>query len=118
MMFKKGDVFFADLNPVVGSEQGGIRPVVVIQNNIGNRFSPTIIAAITSQTNKSKIPTHVEVSAAVGGLERSSVIMTEQLRTIDKSRLKHCIGHLDNETMEAVDQAILKSLGITEGFNR
>ena len=78
MMFKKGDVFFADLNPVVGSEQGGIRPVVVIQNNIGNRFSPTIIAAITSQTNKSKIPTHVEVRAAVGGLERSSVIMTEQ----------------------------------------
>lgn len=118
MNIKKGDVFFADLNPVVGSEQGGIRPVVAIQNNIGNRFSPTIIAAITSQTTKNRIPTHVEVKAAVGGLERNSVIMTEQLRTIDKSRLKHCIGHLDDETIEAVNQAILKSLGITEGFNR
>lgn len=108
----KGDVFFADLNPVVGCETGGIRPVVVIQNDIGNRYSPTIIAAITSQIERKSLPTHVKVNIATGGLTKDSIIMLEQVRTIDKTRLKKLIGHLDDKTLTEVEEAIKTSLGI------
>ena len=104
MIVKRGDVFFADLSPVVGSEQGGTRPVLIIQNDIGNRFSPTvIIAAITAQIQKAKLPTHVEINAKKYGFERDSVILLEQLRTIDKSRLTDRITQLDAQLMEKVD---------------
>ncbi|MFC5542574.1 MAG: type II toxin-antitoxin system PemK/MazF family toxin [Bacilli bacterium] len=113
MIVKRGDVFFADLSPVVGSEQGGTRPVLIIQNDIGNRFSPTvIIAAITAQIQKAKLPTHVEIDAKKYGFERDSVILLEQLRTIDKSRLTDRITHLDDELMEKVDVALEISLGL------
>lgn len=113
MIVKRGDVFFADLSPVVGSEQGGTRPVLIIQNDIGNRFSPTvIIAAITAQIQKAKLPTHVEISAEKYGFERDSVILLEQLRTIDKSRLTDRITHLDDDLMEKVDIALEISLGL------
>jgi mRNA interferase MazF len=112
---KRGDIFYADLSPVVGSEQGGVRPVLVVQNDIGNRFSPTIIvAAITSQINKAKLPTHVEISAKEYGLQKDSVILLEQLRTIDKKRLKEKIGHLDDELMEQVNEALYISLGLID----
>lgn len=110
----KGDVFFADLNPVAGSEVGGIRPVVVIQNNAGNRFSPTVVAAITSRTNKKVLPTHVSVKAPTGGLLTDSVIMLEQMRTLDKTRLRQYIGHVDEDTMIRIEKAAKASLGITE----
>ncbi len=110
---KRGDVFFADLSPVIGSEQGGTRPVLIIQNDIGNRFSPTvIIAAITAQIQKAKLPTHVEIDAKKYGFERDSVILLEQLRTIDKSRLTDRITQLDDELMEKVDMALGISLGL------
>lgn len=110
---KRGDVFFADLSPVVGSEQGGTRPVLIIQNDIGNRFSPTvIIAAITAQIQKAKLPTHVEIDAKKYGFERNSVILLEQLRTIDKSRLTDRITQLDDELMDKVDEALEISLGL------
>ena len=110
---KRGDVFFADLSPVVGSEQGGTRPVLIIQNDIGNRFSPTvIIAAITAQIQKAKLPTHVEIDAHKYGFERNSVILLEQLRTIDKSRLTDRITQLDDELMDKVDEALEISLGL------
>ncbi|MBB5149838.1 MULTISPECIES: type II toxin-antitoxin system PemK/MazF family toxin [Ureibacillus] len=113
MIVKRGDVFFADLSPVVGSEQGGTRPVLIIQNDIGNRFSPTvIIAAITAQIQKAKLPTHVEIDAKKYGFERDSVVLLEQLRTIDKSRLTDRITHLDDELMEKVDIALEISLGL------
>lgn len=112
---KRGDVYFADLSPVVGSEQGGVRPVLVIQNDIGNRFSPTvIIAAITAQIQKAKLPTHVEIDAKRYGFERDSVILLEQIRTIDKQRLTDKITHLDDEMMEKVDDALQISLGLIE----
>lgn len=112
---KRGDVFFADLSPVVGSEQGGTRPVLVIQNDIGNRFSPTvIIAAITAQINKAKLPTHVEIDAKKYGFERESVILLEQIRTIDKSRLTDKITQLDAPLMEEVDNALAISLGLIQ----
>jgi mRNA interferase MazF len=115
MSIKRGEIFYAELNPVVGSEQGGTRPVLVIQNDIGNQYSPTtIIAAITSQISKAKLPTHVEVKARRSGLERDSVILTEQIRTIDKSRLKEKVAVLDEESMHKVDEAIKISLGLTE----
>ncbi|HEY4551500.1 type II toxin-antitoxin system endoribonuclease NdoA [Niallia sp. Krafla_26] len=115
MIVKRGDVYFADLSPVVGSEQGGVRPVLVIQNNIGNRFSPTvIIAAITAQIQKAKLPTHVEIDAKRYGFERDSVILLEQIRTIDKQRLTDKITHLDDEMMEKVDEALQISLGLIE----
>jgi mRNA interferase MazF len=115
MSIKRGEIFYAELNPVVGSEQGGTRPVLVIQNDIGNQYSPTtIIAAITSQISKAKLPTHVEVKARRSGLERDSVILTEQIRTIDKSRLKEKVAVLDEEVMLKVDEAIKISLGLTE----
>lgn len=113
LIVKRGDVFFADLSPVVGSEQGGTRPVLILQNDIGNRFSPTvIIAAITAQIQKAKLPTHVEIDAKKYGFERNSVILLEQLRTIDKSRLTDRITQLDDELMEKVDIALEISLGL------
>lgn len=118
MTVKRGDVFFADLNPVVGSEQGGVRPVVAIQNNVGNKHSPTIVAAITSKTAKKNLPTHVELKADCGGLAKNSVVMTEQIRTIDKARLIKYLGHLDEKIMSEIDKAALCSLGIAEGYNR
>ena len=114
-MIKRGEIYFAQLNPVVGSEQGGIRPVVVVQNDIGNQYSPTtIILAITSQINKAKLPTHIELKAEPYGLERDSVILAEQIRTIDKARLKQRIAILKEETMKKVDQALLISLALQE----
>lgn len=111
MIVKRGDVYFADLSPVVGSEQGGVRPVLVIQNDIGNRFSPTaIVAAITAQIQKAKLPTHVEIDAKRYGFERDSVILLEQIRTIDKQRLTDKITHLDDEMMDKVDEALQISL--------
>ena len=113
LAIKRGDVFFADLSPVVGSEQGGTRPVLVIQNDIGNRFSPTVIvAAITAQIQKAKLPTHVEIDAERYGFERDSVILLEQVRTIDKSRLTDKITHLDEQLMERVDEALEVSFGL------
>ncbi|MBM4765385.1 type II toxin-antitoxin system PemK/MazF family toxin [Bacillus sp. B15-48] len=115
MIVKRGDVYFADLSPVVGSEQGGVRPVLVIQNDIGNRFSPTvIIAAITAQIQKAKLPTHVEIDAKRYGFERDSVLLLEQIRTIDKQRLTDKITHLDDEMMEKVNEALQISLGLIE----
>lgn len=113
VIVKRGDIFYADLSPVVGSEQGGIRPVLVVQNDVGNKYSPTIIiAAITSQINKAKLPTHVEVLGADYGLSKDSVVLMEQVRTIDKRRLKEKIGHLDDPLMGRVDEALRISLGL------
>ena len=115
MIVKRGDVYFADLSPVVGSEQGGVRPVLVIQNDIGNRFSPTVIvAAITAQIQQAKLPTHVEIDAKRYGFERDSVLLLEQIRTIDKQRLTDKITHLDDEMMEKVNVALQVSLGLIE----
>lgn len=109
---KRGDIFYADLSPVVGSEQGGIRPILVVQNDVGNKYSPTIIAsAITSQLTKAKLPTHIEVESGQFGLPRDSVILLEQIRTLDKRRLKAKLGSLDDRTMNRVDKALLISLG-------
>jgi len=108
---KRGDVYYADLRPVIGSEQGGIRPVLIIQNDIGNKHSPTVIcAAITSKMNKAKLPTHIELDAAKYDMEKDSVILLEQLRTIDKKRMKDKVCHLDTEIMEKVNKALLVSL--------
>ena len=113
LIVKKGDLFFADLSPVVGSEQGGVRPVLVVQNDVGNKYSPTIIvAAVTSQTGKAKLPTHVELKATQGGLSKNSVVLLEQLRTIDKQRLKERIGALSDSQLPDVDAALGVSLGI------
>ena len=115
MIVKRGDIFYADLSPVIGSEQGGVRPVLVVQNDIGNKYSPTIIAAaITSQINKAKMPTHIEISAADYGLNKDSVILLEQIRTIDKKRLKEKIGRLDKKLMEKVNHAIAISFGLVD----
>jgi len=115
LIVKRGDIFFADLSPVVGSEQGGVRPVLIIQNDIGNRFSPTvIISAITAQIEKAKLPTHVEIKAKAYGLDRDSVILLEQIRTIDKQRLTDKITHLDQEMMTKVNEALLISLGLID----
>ncbi len=113
MTVKRGDIFYADLSPVVGSEQGGIRPVLIIQNDVGNRYSPTIIcAAITSQINKAKLPTHIEIDCCKYSLVKDSVVLLEQIRTIDKKRLREKIGHLDIELMKKVDKALLISVGL------
>ena len=116
MVIKRGDMFYADLSPVVGSEQGGIRPVLIIQNDTGNKYSPTVIAAaITSQTGKNKLPTHIEIGSKENGLKADSVVLTEQIRTIDKSRLKEKIGHIDdNKIMSEVNNAIGISFGLGE----
>ena len=115
MIVKRGDVFYADLSPVIGSEQGGVRPVLVIQNDIGNKYSPTIIiAAITSQINKAKLPTHVEINAPEYGLPKDSVILLEQVRTIDKKRLREKIGRFNDEMMAKVDECLKISLGLID----
>ena len=115
MEVRRGDIFYADLSPVVGSEQGGVRPVLVIQNDVGNRYSPTtIVAAITSQINKAKLPTHVELPAGSYGLERDSVILLEQIRTIDKQRLLERVARLDAGAMRRVNVALEISLGLRE----
>ncbi len=115
IVVKRGDVYYADLSPVVGSEQGGTRPVLIIQNDIGNRFSPTVIvAAITAQIQKAKLPTHVEIDAKKYGFERDSVILLEQIRTIDKQRLTDKITHLDDHMMKKVDNALQISTGLIE----
>ena len=112
---KRGDIFYADLSPVVGSEQGGIRPVLIVQNDTGNRHSPTVIAAaITSQTGKARLPTHINISGASVGLSKDSVILLEQVRTIDKRRLREHMGRLDEKQMLQVDNAIAVSLGLNE----
>jgi len=110
---KRGDIYYADLSPVVGSEQGGMRPVLIIQNDVGNRYSPTVIAAaITSRMGKTKLPTHIDLHAERAGLSRDSIVLLEQLRTLDKRRLKERMGHLDEETMHEIDTAIAVSLGL------
>ena len=113
MTVKRGDIYYADLSPVVGSEQGGIRPVLIVQNDVGNKFSPTVIAAaITSQKDKTKLPTHISVSSENCGLAKDSIVLLEQIRTIDKQRMKSPICHLDNEMMERVDKALRISLSL------
>ncbi len=115
MNIRRGDIYYADLSPVIGSEQGGLRPVLIVQNDIGNRYSPTVIAAaITSRTSKSKLPTHIEVYADKYGLARDSVILLEQIRTLDKKRLKEKMGHLDEDIMGQVNSAITVSFGLEE----
>ncbi|MDR0292614.1 MAG: type II toxin-antitoxin system PemK/MazF family toxin [Oscillospiraceae bacterium] len=110
---RRGDIYYADLSPVVGSEQGGIRPVLIVQNNVGNRHSPTVIAAaITSQIGKARLPTHIELSARTYGLSRDSVVLLEQVRTIDKKRLKERMGRLDESLMRQVDSALAVSFGL------
>ena len=114
MIVRRGEIYYADLSPVVGSEQGGVRPVVIVQNNIGNKYSPTVIAAaITSQINKAKLPTHIEISREEFGLQKDSVILLEQIRTIDKRRLKEKMGSVDENDMTAIDNAISISFGLT-----
>lgn len=109
----KGEIYLADLSPVVGSEQGGVRPVIIVQNNIGNKYSTTvIISAITSKLNKAKLPTHVEIEGSSFGLAKNSVVLCEQVRTIDKRRLKMRLGMVDGATMRKIDKALMVSLGI------
>jgi mRNA interferase MazF len=113
VIVKRGDIYYADLSPVVGSEQGGIRPVLIVQNDVGNKYSPTVIAAaITSQINKAKMPTHIELAAKEYGLNKDSVILLEQVRTIDKKRLREKIGHLDENLMSTVNEALAISFGL------
>ncbi len=121
MIIKRGDIFYADLSPVVGSEQGGLRPVLIVQNDVGNKYSPTVIAAaITSRTGKNHLPTHIDITTRDTGCEESaglakdSVILLEQIRTIDKRRLKEKMGHLDERIMRRVNDAILVSIGLAE----
>ncbi len=110
---RRGDIYYADLSPVVGSEQGGVRPVLIVQNDVGNKYSPTVIAAaITSRTDKSKLPTHIDVFADGLGLEKDSVILLEQIRTRDKKRLREKMGHLDEGVMSKVNSAISVSFGL------
>lgn len=112
---KRGDIYYADLSPVIGSEQGGVRPVLIVQNDVGNRHSPTVIAAaITSQINKAKLPTHIELSGRTYGLSKDSVVLLEQIRTIDKKRLREKMGRLDLDVMQQVDDALVVSFGLVE----
>ncbi len=113
MDIKRGDIYYADLSPVIGSEQGGIRPVLIVQNDVGNRFSPTVIAAaITSQQTKAKLPTHIAIGAQSSGLSKDSVVLLEQVRTIDKKRLKEKMGTVDQNSMREINNAISVSLGL------
>lgn len=115
LIVKRGDVYYADLSPVVGSEQGGVRPVLIVQNDIGNRYSPTVIvSAITSQINKAKLPTHIEISSEDFSLPKDSVVLLEQIRTIDKKRLKEKIGKFDKNLMNEVDDCLKISLGLID----
>ncbi len=119
MTIKRGDIFYADLSPVVGSEQGGVRPVLIVQNDVGNRYSPTVIAAaITSQHDKTDLPTHIKVNAVSSGLAKDSIILLEQVRTIDKRRLKEKMGTLDTRSMGEVDMALSVSFGLGHNNNR
>ena len=112
---KRGDIFYADLSPVVGSEQGGTRPVLIVQNDTGNRHSPTVIAAaITSQTSKARLPTHINIVGANAGLSKDSVVLLEQIRTIDKKRLREHMGRLDAKCMEQVNDALAVSFGLRD----
>lgn len=112
-MIKRGDIFYADLSPVVGSEQGGVRPILIIQNDIGNKYSPTVIAAaITSKLTKAKLPTHIELPSLEYGLEKDSVVLLEQIRTLDKTRLREKISSLSTFKMQEVNKAMLISLGV------
>ena len=112
-IIKRGEIYFADLSPVVGSEQGGVRPVLIVQNDIGNKYSPTVIAAaVTSQINKAKLPTHIEIKAGEYGLAKDSVILLEQIRTIDKRRLQERLGALNDDVLKRADRALLISLGL------
>ena len=114
MLIRRGDIYYADLRPVVGSEQGGVRPVLIIQNDVGNRHSPTVIcAAITSRMNKAKLPTHIEICTNDYNIMKNSVILLEQIRTIDKKRLREYVCHIDQERMKKIDQAIRISLDLT-----
>ena len=116
-MILRGDIYYADLRPVVGSEQGGVRPVLIIQNDVGNKHSPTVIAAaITSKTDKSQLPTHIPVSASTCGLSKDSVVLLEQIRTIDKRRLREHMGHVDEGMMNRVDNAIAVSFGLPQSM--
>ena len=117
MNIKRGDIYYADLSPVIGSEQGGLRPVLIIQNDVGNRYSPTVIAAaITSKMSKAKLPTHIDISAVGAGLSKDSVVLLEQIRTLDKRRLKERLGHLDDQSMAKVNRAISVSFGLVAGY--
>ena len=118
IMIKRGELYYADLSPVVGSEQGGIRPVLVVQNDVGNKYSPTVIAAaVTSKLNKARLPTHIELDASLYGLNKDSVVLLEQIRTLDKRRLKERIGALPVGVMQRVDDALKISLGFEESVN-
>ena len=113
MSIKRGDIYYADLSPVIGSEQGGVRPVLIVQNDVGNKYSPTVIAAaITSQHDKTQLPTHIKVNAVSSGLAKDSIVLLEQVRTIDKQRLKEKMGTLDNKSMGEVDNALSVSFGL------
>ena len=119
MNVRRGDIYYADLSPVVGSEQGGIRPVLIVQNDVGNRFSPTVIAAaITSQKDKARLPTHIQLQSTGSGLARDSIVLLEQIRTLDKRRLKEHMGRLDDQSMSRVDQALEISFGLSGGHDR
>lgn len=116
MSVKRGDIYYADLSPVIGSEQGGMRPVLIIQNDVGNRYSPTVIAAaITSRMGKTRLPTHIDIYADRAGLAKDSVVLLEQIRTLDKRRLKEKMGHLDDNMMNEVNTAIAVSFGLLDG---
>lgn len=110
MIIKRGDIFYANLSPVIGSEQAGIRPVLIIQNDIGNRFSPTVVALPITSKEKTDLPTHISISKKESGLEKNSVVLVEQIRTLDKSRLLNKVGHLSNVTMELIKESIKKNL--------
>lgn len=113
MTVKRGEIYYADLSPVIGSEQGGVRPVLIVQNDVGNRYSPTVIAAaITSQKEKSRLPTHIQIDSTSCGLSKDSVVLLEQIRTIDKKRLKEKMGRLDDGSMGAIDSALTISFGL------
>ena len=113
MNIKRGDIYYADLSPVIGSEQGGLRPVLIVQNDVGNKYSPTVIAAaITSKIGKTKLPTHIDIPSMEAGLAKDSVILLEQVRTIDKKRLKEKIGHMDEELQYSIDEALRISFGL------
>lgn len=115
MNIRRGDIYYADLSPVIGSEQGGLRPVLIVQNDVGNKYSPTVIAAaITSKMSKSKLPTHIDLQGMDVGLAKDSIVLLEQVRTIDKKRLKEKMGHLDDATMISVNNAIQVSFGLSE----
>lgn len=118
MNIKRGEIYYADLSPVVGSEQGGMRPVLIVQNDVGNRYSPTVIAAaITSQREKSKLPTHIELESRSCGLSKDSIVLLEQIRTIDKKRLKERMGRIDDNSMGMIDRALTISFGLTSDEN-